>query len=54
MTESQIDPETLRAVIARELTGARQLPCGDLRCEWGASRNFVNAGRSGRVTGRAW
>ena len=24
MTESQIDPETLRAVIARELTGARQ------------------------------
>ena len=24
MTESQLDPETLRALIARELTGARQ------------------------------
>ena len=24
MTESQLDPETLRAIIARELTSARQ------------------------------
>ena len=27
MTEVQLDPETLRAIIARELIGARQRTC---------------------------
>jgi hypothetical protein len=34
--------------------GARQLPCGALRCEWGALRIFVNVGLAGWWPASGW